>query len=451
MGFMARTNAKIGLLHHVGGGNLGDDATLHAVMHNIKQRWPHAVITALSINPVDTRKRHGIPSYPISTKTWSFGYVPANTETTLKETLKTFAKKYSFLFRLLRAANAMAIRLPRGLFRELSFLVASFRIIRSLDLLIISGGGQLTERDGPWRFPYTIFKWVLLAKLARVRRVFLNVGAGPLTHPLSRFLVKRALLAADYVSFRDGQSRMLAHELGFTGESHVFPDSAYSLEVSAPSVTSFGKRDQLIVGIAPLPFCDPRLGPAEGNQIVYDDFIDKLAIFASRLARHSFSLALFGSDIGIDPLAVEDLQTALRNRHNLIRSLYDSVNSIHGLLATMSAMDYVVTCRFHGVVFAHLLNKPVLAISHHPKVMNLMNDIGLSKYCVDIRKFDPNLLTDTFLSLVSNTDEIKSCMAAILADYRSQLTIQFDDLFPRSSQGTARFPDLPPVFGPVIS
>jgi polysaccharide pyruvyl transferase WcaK-like protein len=97
----------------------------------------------------------------------------------------------------------------------------------------------------------------------------------------------------------------------------------------------------------------------------------------------------------------------------------------------MSAMDYVVTCRFHGVVFAHLLNKPVLAIAHHPKVTNLMKDLGLSKYCVDdIRAFDGNVLIETFQSMVSNTAEIKSHMAATLANYKSQLITQFDGLFP---------------------
>ena len=63
-------------------------------------------------------------------------------------------------------------------------------------------------------------------------------------------------------------------------------------------------------------------------------------------------------------------------------------------------MDYVVTCRFHGVVFAHMLNKPVLAISHHPKVTALMNEMGLGKYCVDIRTFDLDLLTETFAAVV---------------------------------------------------
>jgi len=92
-------------------------------------------------------------------------------------------------------------------------------------------------------------------------------------------------------------------------------------------------------------------------------------------------------------------------------------------------VDYIVTCRFHGVVFAHLLNKPVLALSHHPKVTTLMNDLGLSKYCMDIRTFDPALLADTFASLVADTEEVKCRMAASLAKYRSRLMSQFDELF----------------------
>jgi len=297
--------------------------------------------------------------------------------------------------------------------------------------LVISGGGQLTEQGGPWAFPYTIFKWILLAKFARVKRVFLNVGAGPLTHPLSRFFAKRALLAGDYVSFRDGQSQALTQEIGFKERSLVFPDCAYSLEVPATDISSFEKRERPVVGIAPFPYGDPRLGGAEGTRIIYEDFIAKCAVFASGLIRRSYSLTLFATDIGIDPLAIEDLQTALRNRHSVTGLAYDSVKSTKELLAAMNKMDYVVTCRFHGVVLAHLLNKPVLAISHHPKVMDLMKNLGLSKYCADIRKFDANLLTDTFDSLVRDKDEIKNRMAEKLSRYKVELAIQFDDLFPR--------------------
>ena len=114
--------------------------------------------------------------------------------------MKGLTRKYRGVFYLLKATNAV-VRLPSEVFRELSFLVSSRRNIKSFDLLIISGGGQLTGKDGPWGFPYTIFKWVVLARSAGVRCMFLNVGAGPLTHPLSKFFVTRALRAADYVSF----------------------------------------------------------------------------------------------------------------------------------------------------------------------------------------------------------------------------------------------------------
>ena len=166
---------------------------------------------------------------------------------------------------------------------------------------------------------------------------------------------------------------------------------------------------------------------------MYEDFIAKCAVFASGLIRRSYSLTLFGTDIGFDPLAIEDLQTALRNRHSVTGLPYDSVKSTKELLAAMNKMDYVVTCRFHGVVFAHLLNKPVLAISRHPKVATLMNDIGLSEYCVDIDSFEADSLLSTFRLLVENGESIKGRLATALARYRGELASQFDDLFPRAT------------------
>ena len=181
----------------------------------------------------------------------------------------------------------------------------------------------------------------------------------------------------------------------------------------------------------PYPDLDPRAFPAEKDQIVYDEFIRKLAIFTSWLVGQSYALTFFGTDFGVDPLTIEDLQIALLNHHGIPSSQYSVNHSVktHDLLATMSRMDYVVTCRFHGVVFAHLLNKPVLAIAHHPKVRDLMTDLELPSYCVDIRDFDPKLLAEKFASMAINAEEIKSRMAASLTRNRQRLRGQFDELF----------------------
>jgi polysaccharide pyruvyl transferase WcaK-like protein len=430
---LTQASTKIGLLDHVGCGNLGDEATLEAVAGNIRRLWPNAELVAFSMNPDDTERRHGLTSHPIRRNRWSIEYKPVGTDTTFKDSVKALTRKYKAIFYPLKAASAVA-RVLSEVTRELWFLVSSRRSIKSLDLLIISGGGQLTERDGSWGFPYTIFKWIVLARSARVRCIFLNVGAGPLSRPLSKFFVTRALRAADYVSLRDIKSQALVRKIGFTGESRVYPDSVYSLDAATTNGSPPARRAQPIVGFAPMPYPDPdpRGYQSENDQIFYDEFIRKLAFFASWLVDQSYGLTIFGTDIGVDPLAIKDVQTALRNHHGIPSSqcnVSHSIRSTRDLLATMSGVDYVVTCRFHGVIFAHLLNKPVLAIAHHPKVTDAMTDLGLSSYCVDIRDFDPKLLAEKFASMVTNAEEIKSCMAASLTTHRERLRSQFDELF----------------------
>ncbi len=439
---MSWTNMRIGLLHHVGGGNLGDDATLASVAGNIRQRWPRAEIIALSMNPSDTEARHGIASYPVRRTGWSIEQTPPAPQRTLKARAKAFMRKRKRLFYPLKVTSA-TIRLTAGMFRELTFLMSSHHLIRSLDLLIVSGGGQLTERDGPWAFPYTIFKWALLARWAGVRCLFLNVGAGPLTGALSKYFARQALAAADYVSLRDQESRTLLDEIGFKGNGLVYPDSAYGLQFAMPAnAPRFEKRP--VVGLAPMPYSDLRARDSDEDQMIYDNFIAKLAGFASWLLDRSYALRLFGTDISVDPAAVRDLQAALVNHRDSTSSRFcasPSIGSVDDLLTTMAGVDFVVTCRFHGVIFAHLLNKPVLALAHHHKVSDLMRDLGLSDYCVDIRNLDPDLLADRFASMVSNAENIKSRMAASLRRNRQQLTNQFDGLFDADAvAGMAREP-----------
>src|SRR4030095_9857264 len=160
--------------------------------------------------------------------------------------------------------------------------------------------------------------------------------------PLMKFFSTRALRASDYVSFRDEKSQALAHQIGFTGTSQVYPDSAYGLEFSPPTRVPSRGCEQSVVGAAPRPYCPPRGYPGEKDQAVYDEVIRQLALFTSWLAEHSYSIGLFGTDIGVDPLAIEDLQAALRKRPHGASghfAVHDAVKSLHELLATMSGMD----------------------------------------------------------------------------------------------------------------
>jgi polysaccharide pyruvyl transferase WcaK-like protein len=266
----------------------------------------------------------------------------------------------------------------------------------------------------------------MLARLAHVRCIVLNVGAGPVKSWLSKYFVRKTLFSAAYVSFRDEESRAIAQQIGFSGKAEVFPDNAYSLDIPAAKVSPIRRGSESTVGIAPTVY----------NPALTASVLQTLGQFGSWLIKNRYCVALFCSHISVDPPAVEKLESLLMAQNGIASTNPgDPLCRMHQwsaeeTLSNMSPMDYVVTCRFHGVILAHMLNIPVLAISDCKRMTMLMGDLELAEYCVEIGACSEDALREAFVSMVSNRDEVKSRMAEKLAWYRGQLATQFDELFP---------------------
>lgn len=424
----------IGILNHLGGGNLGDDATFDALVQNIKARRPDVVIRAFSMNAEDTEWRHKVPSYPIRRRGWT-APSDALAKTSKPQRGSATGRKGSISW-IPKHAFASALRLPFSIVLEFWFLLVSRRRVRDLDLLIIGGGGQLTERDGAWAFPYTLLKWVLLAKSCRVTCAFLNVGAGPISNRLAKLFTNRALTAADYVSFRDPESQDLARSIGFSGKSHVYPDTVYSLSFSpsaeSPVATSAGR----VVGISPVPWGDDQeVDSKEKFSLAYTQALTQWTALIRLLVADGYSVRLFGTDIGSDFIMIDDIVALLHDEGASDLPVVSKVRSLEELLAEIASMDYLITSRFHGIIFAHLLQKPVLALATHYKVNHLMSSMGLSQYCENLQGFDPIDMLKLFRALANDTVAVKSRMAKKLAQNRARLRLQFDELFPSMGCG----------------
>lgn len=444
---------RIGLLEHCGTGNLGDDATVEAALQQLTRRWPHTSIVGLSLNPPDTEQRLGIKSFPIRhtvidiEKQWSGSEQAQPRQSPLRSRLKRFLRKHRFAHSLARLALIWVVHNPKWFCKEIAFLAKSLPVARSLDLLIICGGGQLLDSwGGPWNFPYTLLKWVVLAKSRGAKCYFVNVGAGPIEHPLSRLMLKIALHQADYVSFRDNESRALIEKLGLKDGAAVVTDTVYALTNSclgARTRTAPTESGLLSVGISPMPYCDPRRYWRK-NQNIYDHYITELANFCLRLLHRNYRLHLFSSDIWYDSQAITDLQIKIQRASpeyaaNLL--VREAIKNIDDYMRQLSRVDYLVTCKFHGVIFAHLLNVPVLALSYHSKITTLMNELQLSKYCVDIDSAKAVDLINVFDSLRSDNPLIKARMLQGAIARRRAIIAQFDQLFPlapREKRSTTR-------------
>ncbi len=51
--------SRVALLAHCGTGNLGDEASIASVLDNIRRRAPGVSIVGVTMDPDDTRRRHG--------------------------------------------------------------------------------------------------------------------------------------------------------------------------------------------------------------------------------------------------------------------------------------------------------------------------------------------------------------------------------------------------------
>jgi polysaccharide pyruvyl transferase WcaK-like protein len=427
---------KIGLLDHMGYGNLGDAATQEALIANIKSRLPKTDIVGFSLNPHDTRKRHDIGCHSITH--WHPGLiVPGSTsadgtdlQTRLKSTLKALPVVSGIIKRLLY------------LLREVVHLGRSFKVLRSLDVLIIAGGGQLSELwRGPWSHPYNLFKFCVLTKLANRQLLFLNVGAGPLNSRLSKVFVKYSVDLADYVSLRDIESQALIQRLGTKRKTHVFPDSVYALDVSNYGTSNDARKSKPLVGINPIGFCDPRIWPKQ-DEVAYSRYLDNLTEFLLWLVDHNYSFKVFSGEASVDLYAIEDLRRRLLNRSppadcdGMFASPSENLND---LLTEMSRFDFVITSKFHGVVFSHLLEKPVIALSYHLKIDDLMRTAGHSQHCLGIESFSCELLQKAFKSLVEDAQDLKSQFREGASSNSRLLKAQFDELFkPKDLEHSSR-------------
>ena len=111
------------------------------------------------------------------------------------------------------------------------------------------------------------------------------------------------------------------------------------------------------------------------------------------------------------------------------RIIDDPVFSVEGLLSQVAATDVVVATRFHNVLFALLLNKPVISISFHHKCVSLMNDMGLSEYCLDINSLNADRLIKKICDLEKNADMVRTLIKQKREEFRATLDEQYNLIF----------------------
>ena len=400
--------AKIGLFGHFGTRNLGNEATLLAMVARLRVAFPNCELCCICTTPENVAMTHGIRAVPHTARfmrIWDRN-VP------------------------LRKRLGMALS---GLREECGEYVRAWRALGGTDMFIVPGTGLLTDAFGlsGWG-PYGLFKWSLVARLRRCKVMYVSVGVGPIESFLGRRFAKWALRCADYRSYRDDPSKEVAEGLGIrAGDDPIYPDLVFGLPSVQSSPATIVRDGSPTVALGLMAYSEKySIRGATGD--TYQRYVDSLAALAGWLLDRDYTIKLLVGDASVDTETIADVKARLRDRvSDLDARLVDhTITSPDELLSYLAASDLVIATRFHNVLMSLLVGRPVVAISFHHKCSSLMSELGLSDYCLDINEIDPDRTIAKFEALAQHSDELGRMIRQQVERSRMALEEQYELLFP---------------------
>ena len=401
---LAQKAKKIFLFGHFGQGNFGNESTLMSMLLGLRRLAPDAQLVCVCTGPETVAKTYNIE--------------------TVASRERIFA---ALMFRnpLAKAVQKILIGIPCELYRWM----VSVRTLWGADALIMPGTGVLTDAYTLFDWgPYDMFRWSVAAKLCGCKLLFVSVGAGPLYSRKAKLFIKVALRLADFRSFRDESSVQYLKRIGFRADNDpVCPDLAFGLtDIDiAHHKTRQGRRP--VVGLGLMEYAG-KYSVEKPSNAVHTGYLDQLTIFVSWLLRNGYDVRLLIGDLA-DVSVTKQFRTLLKQRavtQEGARIIDEPIDSVEDLLVQLAACDYVVATRFHNVLLAIVLGKPVVAISFHHKCISLMKQMGLQQYLQDMDTLQAHKLIQLFCEMVNNAEQIKRTLQEKSELYRKMVDEQHD-------------------------
>jgi polysaccharide pyruvyl transferase WcaK-like protein len=400
---------KIGLLGQFGSGNSGNDGSLEAMLAFLRRARPDASLLCICSNPAKIGERFALD-------------------------VLSFRGGKPFAAPLLRLLDAKLWRVPGRIF----ILISILQKISGVDVMLIPGTGILDDfQERPFGWPFIIYWWCLAARLRGTRIAFVSIGAGPIRSTLSRWFLRSAARMAEYRSYRDDYSLRYVQGLGIdVSGDHRFPDIAFGLHEPARTVMPQHPRKPAAIGIGVMQYRGWERDHA-GAGAIYRTYVDKISTVVRRLLVDGHNVRLFMGDVA-DELALEDIRKTLASQQAGWESSQFSVTrtgSLHEVMDELAKVDIAIVSRYHNLLCALKLDRPVLSLGYAEKNDQLMTEFGLKSFCQHIETFDVDtLLRQVQLSLVDPAAASRR-IALHNEAIRAQLAQQQDLLLSRVLKG----------------
>lgn len=390
---------RVGLFGKVGAGNIGNDASMEAVLNYLSADHPGAIVDAMCTGPDTVRAKYGLDATPLF---WhhKFSRVTSGLPAT---TLKVLGKGVD--------------------------IIRTARWVRRHDIVIVPGAGVLEASLPmlPRGFPYALFLLSASGKIFRTKVALVSVGAGAINQPLTRWLFNSAARLAYYRSYRDAGALAAMGIRGIdTARDHVYPDLTFALPTPP-----FDAGDAEVVAVGVMAYYGTNDERPQAEEI-YAAYVAGMKRFVRWLADSGRRIRLLVGDTnGSDDTVVQEILSDLREyRPDLHPSwaVAASVSSFADVMAALQPAGTVVAIRFHNILCGLKLSKPTISIGYSPKHDVLMADMGLAEYSLAVSALDVDQLIERFTTLAAHSAELRQTLLERNSAKTQRLDAQFAEL-----------------------
>jgi polysaccharide pyruvyl transferase WcaK-like protein len=393
---------RIAFLGLFGVGNFGNDTSLAVAVDAARVRQPMSKLTCIC---------------------------PASAASEIESRLGLGAVDLQAAGRLGRwTPKSRALRLALRPWLELSRLVTSWREMRDVDQLVVPGTGFFDDFGvTPLQTPLDTFRWMLAARARRVPVALVSIGAGPIRNRLSAFLLLRPVRWAAYVSVRDeGSRRFLADDCARHALVPIRPDLAFGYRIAAPEPAV---RTTDRIGLGLMSYYGWRMDHIDGTP-QHDRYVDGIVRFTEAMLDRGRIVELAGGDRGDTP-TIGAVSAAIRQRRpDLASRLREpDCTNMDDVVAWATRCHVAVASRFHNVIAALLVRRPVAALSYADKFNDLVTTVGLEDALQHIESLSVDRLIADVERLIDQAEQRSSTIDEVVARNAAEVAVQFDLVF----------------------
>ena len=327
---------------YYGLGNSGDEALLKSIVDDLKSVNPDITITALSGNAQLTKKNYGI------------------------KTIGRFD-----LFAILR----------------------EFRSAK----LLISGGGTLIQDATSTKSLLYYLGIIRIAQLFKTKVMLYANGIGPIKDKNIR-KVKKVLDKTDVITLRENDSLKEIERCNINGpDIKITADPAFNLRSADKS------RVDEILAQFDIP-CNKKTIIVSVREWIYnmEDFNEQMAKSLDDISELGYYVVFMPMQMSKDYKISVDISNLMKNKSSVI----DRELAVDEMLAVIGRSEMACGMRLHMLIFASVMDVPMVGIVYDPKVRGFMEYMNQKNY-VYLEKFNSEEFTKMFSEINDNLYTIK--------------------------------------------